>query len=315
MLLLLPLATAAQTKPTLEALQVQVLADGQAASQFALGGEPRFDWPASQQLSAELSFRLAGFSDLRQVEVFAVLFNDRPGQRSKFEAPLVKLRGRHELGAGEQRIAFPELWHCAELPGLRRFRLEVEVALKGAKPLKSSQQFVVEGPALPELEIISFDSWNPGDSRAAAFWQPGELVQLNLLLELRGSQARRGPNLVIYAIMDEDRYLMGVEDEPGSWREARNWDVRRLPSEDGVYQCILQARLPQVFGEPWSSNHPFTIHAVLDSGAGTPVAAKTQGSLVDYRPGEARREPELDFRLIELDPATRWDLRRIRAGV
>lgn len=315
-LLLLLGAGAAKEQPLLSDLELRVLAEGQPPQQRALGGEPLFSWPDEQQLSAELSFTLTGYSGQRSLELFAVLFEERPGQRDKRKVlPLAKLRGKHELAPGPQRIAFPELWHSAELPGLRRYRLEVEAALKGAKPVKQTHYFVVAGPPLPELELISFEGWNPADSRESALWQPGELVQLNLLVELRGNRARRGPQLVIYAVMDEDRRLMALEDDPGTWRAARNWDVRQLPPEDGVYQCVLTARLPAVFGEPWNGHHGFTIHAVLDAGAGEPVAARTQGNLVDYRPGEERRETELDLRLIELDPAQRWDLRRLRPGI
>lgn len=316
LLLALPGSAGAKDAPALSGLHLRVLAEGNPALQAALGGEPRFVWPDEQQLSAELDFTLEGYSGTRSVELFAVLFEERPGQRdSKYAQPLVKLKGKHELPIGAQRLAFPELWHTQEVPGLRRYRLEIEAALKGAKAVKLTQHFVVEGPPLPEVEIISLESWNPADSRESAIWQPGEMVQLNMLFELRGNRARRGPNLVVYAVMDEDRYLMELEDQPETWRETRNWDARALPPEDGVYQCVLRARLPVVFGEPWNNQHPFTIHAVLDYGAGRPAAEKTQGTLVDYHSGEERREPELDFRLIDLDPAQRWDIRRVRAGV
>jgi hypothetical protein len=294
---------------------VQLLADGQPAAALAGRDEPLFKWPGPLQLSAQLSFTLGGYSGARQVELFAVLFEERPGVAKRDQQPLTKLRGRHELAAGPQRLAFPELWRTDEAAGRRRYRLELEAGVKGGKAVNLVQYFVVDGPPPPQVEIISLDSWNPASARQDAYWQPGDTVQLNLLFELSGNQARRGPNLVVYAVMEEDRYLMGLEEAPGAWQPAQNWDALALPPEDGVYQCVLQARLPAYFGEPWDSQHPFTVHVALDSGAGRPVAAKAEGTLVDYQPGEERREPDLEPRLIRLDSAQRWDIRRIRRGV
>jgi hypothetical protein len=302
-------AAAADDRPH-ASFSALVTAENPAAAAAKSGGlEPQFAWPDDQQLAAVVNLKLDGYTGLRKLSLHAALFEDQ-GRDSHNEHPLVKLDGEYELASGAQRVAFPKLWHTAELCGMRRYRLELEVALEGADEAKALLHFVCTGPPPPTLKLHSFEVMNPAlEVNQTQLWQPGQRALVNAIFSIEGGQARRGPQLALFALFDEDK--RDVHAENAERYAGLCWDTRELPPEDGTYQLTLRAALPTYFASEASTQHPFSFELALDYGVGKPLRATAVGSVTDYQPGAQRRSREVEERLIRIDRAQQWDLRRI----
>jgi hypothetical protein len=302
-------AVAAEQRPHASFSALVTAADPAAAANTKSALESRFVWPDDGQLAAIVNLKLDGYDGPRHLDLHAALFEDK-GQDSRDEHPLAKLEGEYELAPGAHRVAFPKLWHTAELCGERRYRLELEVALDGADEAKAVLYFTCTGPPPPEVKLLTFEVTNPAlDVNQAQLWQPGQRVLVNAIFSMAGNQARQGPQLALFALVDEDRREVGAD--TADRYAGLCWDMRQLPPEDGTYQLVVRGALPVYFADEHNSQHPFSFELALDCGAGKPLRATGAGTITDYQPGEVRRSRDVEQRLIRIDRARQWDLRRI----
>jgi hypothetical protein len=315
--LLLTVSARAAGAPVSAQLAASVLAaDGAKAAAMAAPDVPLFIWPHQTDLGAVLDLTLGGFEGQRKVEVYAVLFAEPlsgPAPEKRAERALAKLKGEHLLAAGEQRIAFPGLWHTDEFPGRHRFRLEVEADVKGAPKLQQTLRFATDGPPPPAIDIISIDAFAANAGQSSDQFHPGDPVDINVLFSITGNAARHGPRLTLRAVMDADEYADA--DDPAFYPEPPNADSYDLPAQDGEYQLVAHAGLPVYFAEAWDVRHPFTVQVELNPGTEHPATGAGHWAVTDYYPGETRRSPDLGPRLIQLDRALKWDVRLRRPAV
>jgi len=273
-------------------------------------GETRFEWPEVEELNALTTISMAGFPREQKVDFYLVVFdNDREDDRGK---PTVyyKDKAKHYLPAGTHDIVFPAIMRTDELMGRRSFTAEIEVSTTGVLPSRAEFSFVVIGPDPPEIDLVDLAIWHPLDDQRNQQFSPGDEFLVSALIEVEENVSNIKPNLVIYAMMEEDQFLVSPELDYQPYEE--HWDVRSVELNDGLYEVRATGQLPVCFAEPFDFSHAFRVYVVVDFGPGVTASDYIRETLYDYDTGSHRQSDEMLDRLIHLDRGYQWEIRRVR---
>jgi hypothetical protein len=264
-----------------------------------------FSWPDNKSLSVMVQVKLGGFSGKEKLDLFLVLYDDK-------DQIVKKSKGRHTLPAGAHDIAFSDFLNIGARFGAQDYRLELEVSLKGAAPVRESLTFSLSGPDAPHVDIVDLNMYNPKWGQGGNIYAPGEQFQFEATVEIEHNDSSVTPRVVVYGVMEEDSY--DIDPQYESQPYTNQWDAAALPARDGVFRIVAHGRLPYFFAQPWDNRHAFRVYAIVDFGLGARTLDYERAELSDPDPGDKRQTDDITARLIELDRSYLWEVRRLRGG-
>jgi hypothetical protein len=110
--------------------------------------------------------------------------------------------------------------------------------------------------------------------------------------------------------MEEDWHL--IDPDMSYQPYEMHWDKRELEISEGVCEVRARGRLPYFYAEPYRFAHDWRVYVIVDFGPGAITSDYEWAELWDHNSGSHRASEELADRLIELDRAYRWEVRRLR---
>jgi len=273
---------------------------------------PRFNklkgyaWPEVKQLNALVRAEIGGFSGEERVNAFLVV------RDAEDEDEIVaKEKLKCFLPAGEHDMVFRDMLHTDEYFDEHSFIATVELDMDGVKPVYDETAFVITGPEAPDVEILDMTIL-PTAADAGGGFTPGDGFEINALIEIENNKSSLEPTVILFAAMDEDLYL--VDPELNYQPYETHWDKHPLGYSEGVFAVKAEGRLPYYFAEPYDFNHDWRVYVIVDFGPGEETMDYVTDSLWDHNNGELRITDDLQYRLIELDRAYEWNVRRMRGG-
>lgn len=272
-----------------------------------LGG---FAWPDVEELNALVRVDLGGFRGEEKVDLFMVVIDDESDDEDELIVSKHKLK--FFLPAGEHDLVFPRFIRTDGVFGERTFRLKVELGFKGTAPQYSEIGFDITGPEAPDVEILDVELRNPQESYRTSYFGPGDEFEIEALIEIGSNESSVEPQLIVFAMMEDDAFL--IDPELNYQPYSAHWDRLTVPWQEGVFEVRARGHLPYFFAEPYNYFHDWRIYVILDFGPGEVTSDYIDGQLQDGNAGEHRATDELSERLIELDRAGSWEVRRLRGG-
>jgi len=267
-----------------------------------------YRWPDVQELNALVRVMLGGFSGEERLDLFlAIQDADEP------DGPVIgKSKLKFYLPAGEHDCVFPEIINTGDYFGERSYKLTVEAALKGVKPLYDEFYFSVTGPDPPAVDILDVDIFNPEVGANTGYYSPGDEFAVEALIEIEDNDSDIQPTIIFFAMMEEDAHL--IDPELSYQPYDRHWASRPLGDTEGVFEIRAYGHLPYFFYDSYAFSHDFRVYAIVDFGPGAVTSDYARSELWDYNAGEQRYSEELIDRLIELDRGHLWSVRRMRGA-
>ncbi|MBN2083366.1 hypothetical protein JW859_14310 [bacterium] len=273
---------------------------------------PRFNklkgyaWPEVKQLNALVRAELSGFDGEERVNVFLVI-RDAEDEDDVIKKEKLKFF----LPAGEHDMVFADVLHTDEFFDEHAFIATVEVDMGGVKPVYDEITFDITGPEAPDVEILDM-TIVPTAADPGAGYSPGDGFEVNALIEIQDNKSALEPTIILFAAMDEDLYL--VDPDLNYQPYETHWDMYPLGYTEGVFAVRAKGRLPYYFADAYAFNHDWRVYVIVDFGPGEETMDYVADSLWDHNNGEQRISDDLQYRLIELDRAYEWDVRRMRGG-
>ncbi len=267
-----------------------------------LGG---YTWPDVTELNALIEVNLAGFRGEQKLDVFLVVYDED-------ERVIHKDKAKHYLPTGEHDIVFARFINTQEFFGEQSFEMEVEVSMKGTKPVRAQTGFSLEGPDAPDVDIFEMEIYKMDGDRFNTRFRPGEGFIFEAQIEIEDNESEVEPNITVYCAMEEDSFIIGPEFEYQEYYEQ--WDTREFESGNGLYRIKAAGFLPYFFAESWQYNHPFRIYLTVDYGYGVETTDYARAAIYDNNAGDHRYSEDTEDRLVRLDRANGWVIKRIRGG-
>lgn len=267
-----------------------------------LGG---YTWPDVTELNALVEVKLAGFRSEQKLDVFLVVYDED-------EQVLFKKKAKHYLPVGEHDIVFARFIDTAEFFGKRSFEMEVEVSMKGVKPQKAHTGFSLEGPDEPDVDILELELYPLEGGRFDTRFRPGGGFVFEAQIEIEDNESEVVPTITVYCTMEEDSFMIGPDFEYQEYYEQ--WDSRGGFSGNGLFRLKASGFLPYFFEETWQYEHPFRVYLTVDYGFGVETQDYARATIYDLDSGDHRYAEDVADRLIRLDRANGWIIRRIRGG-
>lgn len=277
---------------------------------FSPAGEtslPRseYAWPEDSAIDAVAVVETEGYSGELRLDLYLVIFDED-------EAVVAKQRSKHSLKAGTYTLTFPAALDAARSFGSRRLTAKVEAALKGGGSDMAQAGLSLSGPDAPEVDFIDLRLYNPARGRDSDDFAPGELFVFEALFEISGNPGGAVPSVLVYAMLEEDGYQLDPELDYQPY--DNHWDIAQPASPAGQFRLRAAGRLPRFFAEPWEHRHPLRVYIYVNFSPEASSHDYTRAEVFDAYPGENRRNDDLAQRLVELDRAYKWELRRLRPG-
>jgi hypothetical protein len=306
-------AAAPQSRPaaTTRSLVVEdfyLFADDDAATALT-----NFAWPEQRVVNAVIRVSIGGFEGEESVGVFLALSGPD-------EEVIAKHKGSQALPVGTHELVIPALCETLDFVGEEEYVVDIEVSLKGVLPHQAQLAFDGKGPDLPRIEIDDLELFAPGRGSGILSFEPGGSFSLDCTIEVSDNPAQLIPAVIAYAVVDEDMHE--TDPEEAYQQSDLNWDRLRLDSgrhgvPEGVFHLRLGGRLPRYFSEPFITDHDFRVYVIVDWGPAEPgklsaaaVLEYVSGEIYDDSPGDESSSPDLVDRLIQIDRAYTWRLRR-----
>lgn len=282
-----------------------------AAQQKAVA-QSDFNWPEDGEINAVLEFETAGYARSAKVELFLVIF-DAERDDEDHERVFAKTKGKYNLKAGPQRIVFDRVLDVKSVFGERHFTAKVEAALKGAATAREETEISIYGPDPPDVDILDLELYSSAGGRGDERFAPGAAFTFEATIEIGANESKVAPQVLIYAAMEEDSYLIDPELEYQPYSE--HWDVTVTPQYDGEFRLRARGSLPSYFAEPYEVHHPFRVYLYVNFGSGYKTSDYARGEVYDPRPGDNRSNDDLAARTILLSRGYTWDIKRIRPAL
>lgn len=295
---LLPALPAAQ-QPRAEITAARLLPDAAVVSPNATV----FQWPIVIDLGAQFKVRYDG-PDAARASLLATV-------RTQGGDVIAKRKESYELQPGLSELSIGKLLATTDVLGRRMLTLRLELAVKGAPTVARELEFTVSGPEAPTAAITALKLYDPRGATTqltSAFesktqFGVGDSFGIEAIFELGENPAGLRPRLHIMAVVDEDALDTGPE-VPRQFYTL-HYDELRVDPLDVPQRVRATARLPYFFREPWNHRHLFTVYVSLDFG-GPAVTAQVGGEVFDYRPGDERRNDQIEQRLISVARGPTW---------
>jgi hypothetical protein len=288
----------AQTEPRVEVTELAGF-DPSLGKQYPLAS---FEWPSHRQFCAMVRYQTSGYAKRKGVTVFIALANRDGKVIYKYERELQQHAGPHEL-------IVPEVFELAEMFGNQRYQLSCEIKLRGSNRATSAKEIVISGPAVPTVVIRDLKLLVPGTGEQLDSIGPGTPYELVGTVSVDGNTAGRLPQLVIWALMDNDV----LTDDP--WQPEpfsdQYWGIRQLDAADGKWRFAVSGRMPAQFIENSVSSQPFTFHIAVAFTPDTLTAELLKGTVLASGSG-GLVSPDLDDRIITMEANWDWNLERMR---
>lgn len=277
-----------------------------------------FSFPDERRINAVVRVSAEGFKGEENLTVFLVIFDSK-------EKVLDKKKARFKLPAGRHDLVLNDILLTDEAMGEQDLSCKVEVTLKGALPAHEERAFTVSGPEPPRVEIRDLLIYNPSLGRQSSTFDPGDNFEFEASIEIADNPARMAPTLIIYAAMDEDFY--DTDPHEGYQPFNEQWDRLKLSTAkdggvEGLYKVKASGRVPRFYAQPYETHHDLRIYAIIDWGVPEPgkisdqaIEDYAEAEIVDFYPGEARSSQELQDRLVELNRAYTWEVKRVRGDL
>lgn len=277
-----------------------------------------FKWDEAEDINAVVRVTLGGFSKEAGLTLFCVIFDDE-------DKVVDKLKEHYDLTAGTHDLVLSDILKTAKVMGERQLSVKIEVQMKGVVPESQSLDFTVAGPDPPRVEIQDLQLYSATYGRNANTFEPGESFVLEATVEITENPGRLSPVLILYASMEEDSYESDPHESYQPYND--NWDRLKLATEkeggiEGLYRIKATGRMPRFFSQPYENHHDVRIYAILDWGMSQPgkisdAASEdyASGEVYDNYPGDTRESRDQRDRLIELNRAYSWELKRIRGSL
>jgi hypothetical protein len=218
-----------------------------------------------------------------------------------------KLKEKFELSGGEQEVVIANVLDTVSVFGTHECKVKLELEAKGLEQIKLAVNFLVSGPPLPTIEIGELSLFNP-QANSADFYAAGDEFIIEGEFSVSGNESGRAPRLILYALMEDDSFLLDPFYESQSYNN--HWDSRTIEQAEGTTSFRARGRLPYYFAEPLEYRHPFRVYAIVSFGAAAQEFKFISAELNDGDYGEARRSEDVAERLIEMDRSVNWEVRR-----
>ena len=264
-----------------------------------LGG---YVWPDVTELNALVEVQLAGFRGEQKLNVFLVVYGED-------EQVIYKEKAKHYLPVGEHDVVFARFIDTAAFFGERWFEMEVELSMKGVKPVKAHTGFSLEGPDEPDVDILELELYRLDGGRFDTRFRPGGGFIFEAQIEIEDNESEVEPSVTIYCAMEEDSFNIGPEFENQQYYEQ--WDSRVFFVGNGRFLVVARGFLPYLFEETWQYEHPFRVYITLDYGHGVETTDYVRATIYDLNYGDHRYAEDAADRLIRLDRASSWTFRRL----
>lgn len=302
LLLLLPGAGARADAPAVEITDFSFFAAADKSAQ----ARSDYSWPDDTAISAAVELETSGYSKSSKVELFLVVFDEK-------DQVFAKTKGRYDLKAGPQRIVFDSVLNTRGIFGERSFRAKVEASMKGAATAREETELTLNGPDPPDVDIVDLELYNGAAGRDNTTFYPGSQFALEATIDVGKNESQVEPQVMVYAAMEEDAYLIDPELEYQPLYD--HWDITKLPACDGEFRLRARGSLPNYFAEPYEVHHPFRVYVYVNFGGGIKTSDYARAELTDPRPGDNRVSNELSDRSILLQRAYTWEFKRLHPAL
>jgi hypothetical protein len=271
-------------------------------------GESRggYVWPDDAAIDAVAVVETSGYEGELKLDLYVVVFDEK-------DQVFAKVRSKYSLKAGTHTLSFPAILDAAKVFGSRDFTATVEAGLKGGGSDSAKVEISISGPDPPEVEIVDIHIYNPARGKDSQDFVPGDTFVVEAVYDIRDNPGDVCPEVMLYAAMEEDSFQIDPELEYQPYTEQ--WDILKPGQAAGEFLLRAAGRMPRYFAEPWEHRHAMRVYVCVNFASGGKMLDYARCEVFDAYPGEARRNEDLSQRLVEMDRAYKWEVRRVRPPI
>lgn len=297
-LLALTLLCSAAQKPGLELSDFYFSPAGQSGTR-----QTDYAYPADGAIDGVAILQADGFSGELKLDLYLVVFDSD-------EQVVAKQRLKESVKAGSYTFVFPAILDARQSFGERSLSGKLQAALKGGGTDSAECSLSLSGPDPPEVDFLDLQLYNPAYGKDSTDFGPGDIFVFEALFDIRNNPGQVAPRVMVYAMTEEDSFQVDPELEYQPY--DLQWDVLQCGQAAGEFRLRAAGRMPRFYAEPWEHRHPVRVYILVNFPGAKARSDYTRAEVFDAYPGENRRSDDLQQRLVELDRAYKWELRRVK---